>query len=89
MPIVDLGLLVVDFCAIAIAGQIPFILSTFGFCNFPRNWRAYDERLSIYLLCPSENKVSNAKDDLPLPETPEITMSCFFGMLIEIFLRLC
>ena len=63
MPIVDLGLLVVVFCSIAIAGQMPSISSTSGFCNFPRNWRAYDDRLSIYLLCPSANKVLKANDD--------------------------
>ena len=42
----------------------------------------------MYLLCPSANKVSKAKDDFPLPETPEMTINLSFGRLIEMFLRL-
>ena len=73
----------------AIAGDIPVILSTSGFCSFPRNCLAYEDRLSIYLLCPSANKVSKAKEDFPEPETPVMTMSFLLGMDTSIFLRLC
>ena len=59
-----------------------------GFCNLPRNCLAYDDRLSIYTLCPSAKRVSNARDDFPLPDTPEMTINLFFGILIDMFLRL-
>ena len=73
VPTVDLGFLEVVFCSIATTGDKPSILSTSGRFKSPINLRAYAENVSIYLLCASEYIVSNARDDLPLPETPVIT----------------
>ena len=36
VPIVDLGFFELTFCSIAIAGDMPLMLSTFGLFNFPR-----------------------------------------------------
>ena len=88
MPTVDLGFLVIVFCSIAIAGHIPIISSTSGFCNLPKNCRAYDDKLSIYLLCPSAKSVSNARVDFPEPLTPEITVILSFGISNDMFLML-
>ena len=41
------------------------------------------------LLWPSANIVSNAKLDLPEPDSPVITINCFFGIFKLIFFRLC
>ena len=57
--------------------------------SFPKNCLAYDDKLSIYLLCPSANKVLNANDDFPDPETPDITVILFFGISNDIFFKLC
>ena len=72
----------------AIAGGMPSIRSTSGLDILPRNCLAYEERLSANLLCPSANKVSNAKDDLPDPEMPVITTNFPLGISREMFLRL-
>jgi len=53
-----------------------------------KNCLAYELRLSIYFLCPSANIVSNARDDFPEPETPEITTNSFLGIFNDTFFRL-
>ncbi len=53
------------------------------------NWRAYELKLSAYLLCPSANKVSIVSDDLPEPETPVTTINLFLGISTVTFYRLC
>jgi hypothetical protein len=40
VPTVERGLLVAAFCSMAIVGESPRILSTFGRSSRPRNWRA-------------------------------------------------
>ena len=55
----------------------------------PKNCRAYEERLSTYLLCPSAYKVSNASVDLPEPDKPVITTSLFLGITTSMFFKLC
>src|SRR5690554_7823424 len=72
----------------AMAGDTPLMYSTSGFSILPRNCRAYELRLSTYILCPSANKVSNAREDLPEPESPVTTTSLFLGMATLRFLRL-
>src|SRR5438552_14977672 len=42
----------------------------------------------MYRHCPSANRVSNASDDLPDPETPVTTVSRSWGISTEMFLRL-
>src|SRR6266581_20685 len=42
----------------------------------------------MYRHCPSANRVSNASDDLPDPETPVMTVSRSWGISTEMFLRL-
>ena len=54
----------------------------------PRNWRAYELRLSTYMRCPSAKSVSKASDDFPEPDKPVITTSLFRGMATLRFLRL-
>ena len=49
------------------------MLSQSAFFICPINWRAYEDKLSTYLLWPSAYRVSKARDDLPEPETPDIT----------------
>ena len=66
------------------AGDNPSIESQSGFFIWPKNWRAYELRLSTYLLCPSAYNVSNAKLDLPEPETPEITTNLPRGISTSI-----
>ena len=43
----------------------------------------------MYCRCPSAYNVSNANDDLPLPETPVMTVICPSGMSRSTFCRLC
>ena len=50
VPTVDLGFELFTLCSIAIAGDKPSILLTFGLFNFPKNCLAYDDKLSINLL---------------------------------------
>ena len=89
VPTIDLGFLWVDFCSIAIAGLRPSILSTFGLSKRPKNCLAYADSDSTYLLCPSANIVSNARDDLPEPDKPLITIREFLGSSKSIFFKLC
>src|SRR5467141_217000 len=62
--------------------------STSGRSIRSRNIRAYVESDSMYRHCPSANRVSNASDDLPEPETPVTTVSRSCGISTEMFLRL-
>ena len=70
-------------------GGRPSIESTSGFCIWSKNWRAYAERLSMYLRWPSAKMVSNASELLPLPLTPVITTRQSRGMVTSTPLRLC
>ena len=70
------------------AGDNPSIRSKSGLSIICKNCLAYAERLSTYFLCPSAYMVSNANVDFPLPETPVITTTLFFGMSRDIFFRL-
>ena len=88
VPTVERGLRVFTFCSIAMAGGIPSILSTAGFCILPRNCLANDERLSAKRRCPSAKRVSNAREDFPLPLSPLITTSLPRGIFSDMFLRL-
>ena len=84
----DLGLCDVDFCSIDIAGDNPSILSTSGLSTIDKNCLAYADSDSTYLLCPSANIVSNAREDFPDPDRPVIVIKLFFGRSKSIFLRL-
>ena len=81
----DRGLLVITFCSIEIAGEIPSMESTLGLFKRPKNCRAYDDKLSTYRLCPSANKVSNARLDFPEPESPPKTTILFLGIFTLTF----
>src|SRR3989338_6005819 len=85
---VERGLFERLFWSIEIAGERPDISSTSGFCIWRRNCRAYAESDSTYLRCPSANIVSNASDDLPLPERPVNTTILLRGIYTLTFLRL-
>lgn len=64
----------------AIVGGRPVIKSHSGFFILPKNWRAYEDNDSTYLRWPSAYSVSNARDDLPEPESPVITINLSLGM---------
>ena len=89
VPTVDLGLRLLVFCSIDIAGDRPSILSTSGLCITPKNCLAYVERDSTYLLCPSAYIVSKARDDFPDPDSPVITINFSRGIFKVMSLRLC
>ena len=78
----------VVFWSIEILGDKPSMESTSGFSTPPINCRAYADKLSTYLLCPSAKIVSKAKLLLPLPDTPVITISLFLGSSISTFFKL-
>ena len=69
------------------AGRILWIASTSGLSSFSRKSRAYVDRDSINLHCPSANIVSNARDDLPEPETPVTAMTLSWGRRSVMFLE--
>jgi hypothetical protein len=46
VPTVERGLVLVVFCSIEMVGVSPRMRSYFGLSICPRNWRAYEERLS-------------------------------------------
>jgi len=79
----------VDFWSIDTAGESPSMKSTSGLSIWPRNCRAYADSDSTYRRWPSAKIVSNAKEDLPDPESPVNTHRASRGMEIETFLRLC
>ena len=89
VPTVDLGFLEVVFWSIEIAGDNPSIESTSVLSICPKNWRAYAERLSTYLRCPSAYKVSNANELLPEPDKPVTTTNLSLGISTSIFFKLC
>jgi hypothetical protein len=71
------------------AGDKPSMISTSGLSIIDKNCLAYEERDSIYLLCPSAKIVSNANEDFPEPDNPVIVISLSLGISKLIFLRLC
>ena len=85
MPTVERAVRTGFFCSSAMAGRMCSIRSTSGRSSRSRNMRAYVERDSMYLHCPSAKRVSNARDDLPEPETPVMTVSRSWGMSTETF----
>jgi len=64
------------------------MLSTEGFDILPRNCRAKEETPWAYRRCPSANRVSKARDDLPEPLIPVITTSLFRGISSDIPFKL-
>src|SRR3989344_9535576 len=86
---VEGGLLERLFWSMEIAGESPDISSTSGFCICRKNCRAYAERDSTYLRCPSAKIVSKASEDFPDPESPVKTIILFRGISTLISLRLC
>lgn len=90
VPTVDLGLWATVFCSILIVGVSHRISFTFASSLIPPiNIRAYVERDSRYLLCPSLQRVVNARDDLPDQLTPVRTVSVFLVNEMSTFRRLC
>ena len=89
VPTVERGFLDVDFWSIETAGDSPSMKSTSGLSIWPRNWRAYADSDSTYRRWPSAKIVSNARDDLPDPESPVNTMRESRGRSRETSLRLC
>ena len=89
VPTVERELLPVTFCSMATAGLIPTMESTSGLSKRPKNWRAYEDRLSTYLLWPSAKSVLKAKLLFPEPLNPVSTTSLFLGIETEMFFKLC
>ena len=89
VPTVDRGLRDVDFWSMETAGDSPSMKSTSGLSIWPRNWRAYADRLSTYRRWPSAKIVSKARLDLPDPDSPVKTISASRGRSSETSLRLC
>src|SRR5215469_9032436 len=71
------------------AGDRPSMKSTSGLSIWPRNCRAYAESDSTYLRWPSAKIVSNARLDLPDPDSPVNTIMASRGRSSETSLRLC
>src|SRR5437870_11651072 len=88
VPTVDRAVRTGFFCSMAIAGLILISRSTSGRSTFSRNMRAYVDNDSTYRHWPSANKVSNASEDFPEPDTPVIAVTALWGILSEMFLRL-
>ena len=63
--------------------------STSGRSTWPRNCRAYADSDSTYRRWPSAKIVSNASDDLPLPDSPVNTTSASRGISTDTSRRLC
>ena len=89
VPTVERGFRLVVFWSMEITGLKPVILSTSGRCIWPMKPRAYEEKVSMYRRWPSAKIVSKAKDDLPEPLKPVITVSFFLGIDTLMFFRLC
>src|SRR5215472_14379054 len=89
VPTVDLGLRLAAFWSMETAGDSPSIKSTSGLSIWPRNCRAYADRLSTYLRWPSAKVVSKARLDFPEPESPVNTIMASRGRSRETSLRLC
>jgi hypothetical protein len=89
VPTVDRGFFDVDFWSMETAGDSPSMKSTSGLSICPRNWRAYADSDSTYRRWPSAKIVSNARLDLPEPDSPVNTISESRGRSRETSLRLC
>ena len=76
-------------CSMATVGGRPVKESMSGFGNCSTNWRAYAETHSRKRRWPSEKRISKAKDDLPEPDTPVITVREPCGISSETSRRLC
>ena len=63
--------------------------STSGLSICPKNWRAYADKDSTYLRCPSAKIVSKARLDFPEPDKPVKTIKDSRGSSMETSLRLC
>ncbi len=71
-------------CSTATVGDRPVIVSKDGTLSAPN---CVSENIR-YLRLPSSYKVSNARLDLPLPETPVMTVSFSFGIVTSMFFKL-
>src|SRR5919202_1182065 len=89
VPTVERGLREVDFWSIETAGLRPSMKSTSGLSIWPRNCRAYDDSDSTYRRWPSAKMVSNARLDLPEPDSPVNTMRLSRGRSRSTLRRLC
>src|SRR5258706_8954894 len=89
VPTVERGLRDADFWSIETAGDRPSMKSTSGLSIWPRNCRAYDDRDSTYRRWPSAKIVSNARLDLPEPDSPVKTIIAFRGRSRLTSRRLC
>src|ERR671929_1147784 len=89
VPTVDRGLRLADFWSMETAGDSPSMKSTSGLSIWPRNWRAYADRDSTYRRWPSAKIVSNAREDLPEPDSPLNTTRESLGSSRETSFRLC
>src|SRR4051795_5682628 len=89
VPTVDRGLRLVDFWSIDTAGERPSMKSTSGLSIWPRNWRAEGDSDSTYRRWPSAKIVSNARLDLPDPESPVNTIIASRGRSRLTSRRLC
>src|SRR6478609_5709994 len=89
VPTVERGLREVDFWSMETAGERPSMKSTSGLSIWPRNCRAYADSDSTYRRWPSAKIVSNARLDLPDPESPVKTMRLSRGRSTETSRRLC
>src|SRR5205823_8308455 len=88
-PTVERGLRDADFWSMEMAGDRPSMKSTSGLSIWPRNCRAYADSDSTYRRCPSAKIVSNARLDLPEPDSPVKTMRLSRGRSRSTPLRLC
>src|SRR6516225_503231 len=89
VPTVDRGLRLAAFWSIETAGDSPSMKSTSGLSICPRNCRAYADSDSTYRRWPSAKMVSNARLDLPEPDSPVNTIRESLGRSSERSLRLC
>src|SRR5215475_13016533 len=89
VPTVDLGLRLADFWSMETAGDSPSMKSTSGLSIWPRNCLAYADKDSTYRRCPSAKIVSNARLDLPEPESPVKTIIASRGRSRLTSRRLC
>src|SRR6266702_1482357 len=89
VPTVDRGLRLAAFWSIDTAGDSPSMKSTSGLSIWPRNCRAYADSDSTYRRWPSAKMVSNARLDLPEPDSPVNTIRASLGRSSDTSLRLC
>src|SRR6266700_5127201 len=89
VPTVDRGLRLAAFWSIETAGDSPSMKSTSGLSICPRNCRAYADSDSTYRRWPSAKIVSNARLDLPDPDSPVYTTRASRGSSTWTSFRLC